>query len=77
MENLVNSAFAKAFLSAKRDMDHSISKAIKVAATRFYEQTGLVPATIEFHSAFDCHEGDHLLYVIRAVKVDFDLDEVC
>jgi hypothetical protein len=72
----MSSSFSKAFLVAKRDFDHAVFAAIKEAATRFHEQTGLVPATIEFHAAFDGQEGKKLDYVLNAAKIDFNLDEV-
>lgn len=66
------------FLRARRDFDHSVHEAIEKAATKFHEQTGLVPSNIRVESQFDCEEPDgSMRYVLKHIGFDFNLDKVC
>ncbi len=73
----MSNALARAFLKAKMDFDHGVLEAIKDAATKFYEQTGVKPSTIRFEMEYDCTEQDgRLEYVIKHAGFDYNLDEV-
>jgi hypothetical protein len=73
----MSTALAKAFLKAKMDFDHSVCEAIKVAATKFHEQTGVKPSTIKFEMEYDCTERDgRLEYTLKHAGFDYNLDEV-
>lgn len=67
----MSNAFATAFLAAKWEFNHEMYEAVQAAASRFYQQTGIIPASIDYAVQFDCVEADQLLYVRKASKMDF------
>ncbi len=73
----MSNALAKAFLKAKMDFDHSVCAAVKEAATKFHEQTGVKPSTIRLEMEYDCTEQDgRLEYTLKHAGFDYNLDEV-
>ena len=73
----MSSALAKDFLKAKLDFDHSVANAIRNAATKFHEQTGVKPSTMKIEMEYDCTEQDgRLEYVLKHASFDYNLDEV-
>ena len=68
---------SKTLLVAKAEFDCSVCEAIRQAATKFHEQTGVIPSTIKFEMQFDCTDVDsQLLYVLKYSGFDYNLDEV-
>ena len=68
---------SKTLLVAKAEFDSSVCDAIRQAATKFHEQTGVIPSTIKFEMQFDCTDVDsQLLYVLKYSGFDYNLDEV-
>jgi len=68
---------SKTLLVAKAEFNSSVCEAIRQAATKFHEQTGVIPSTIKFEMQFDCIENNgELLYVLKYSGFDYNLDEV-
>ncbi len=73
----MSNQLAKAFLKAKMDFDYSVCEAIKDAATKFHEQTGVKPFSIKFEMEYDCAGQDgQLEYILKHAGFDYNLDEV-